>query len=277
MPRISDMELTSFDTETTGLDTNTDRVVEFGAVTHRVGGEPAIRHHYIDPGVPIPEEASKVHGITGATVFGCPTFGQVADMLARCLSTGMLLGYNASDYDTKILNAEFARAGHPFRIDPARVLDPLVFVRWHLRGKKGRRLGEMCEHFGVVLDNAHTAVADANATLQLVDCMLAENLIPDDLEQALYEQWQYESCQKAEYRQWGSWLYRDRQTGEIRWGAGRAVGSLLTKADLGYMKWILTNVDHLPTGAQWALRSEISRRNGIPPKMGTLFGRAGWP
>jgi DNA polymerase-3 subunit epsilon len=277
MPRISDMTLTSFDTETTGLDTSTDRVVEFGAVTHQVGGEPTITHHYIDPGVPIPEEASNVHGITGATVFGCPSFGEIAPTLERCLSMGALVGYNASVYDASILNAEFARAGNAFRIDPASVLDPLIFARWHLRGHKSRKLGEMCAFFDITLDQAHTAVADATATLQLTDRMVVEGMIPDDIDEALEEQGHFRQYLDAESRQWGRWLYRDRLDGHIRMGSGRSVGHLLSQADKSYLAWIISNADYLHEGAKHALVAEIRKRNGIRLTTAGLLGRGGWP
>jgi len=277
MPRISDMTLTSFDTETTGLDTSTDRVVEFGAVTHRVGGEPTITHHYIDPGVPIPEEASNVHGITGATLFGCPSFGEIASTLERCLSTGALVGYNASSYDASILNAEFARAGNAFRVDPASVLDPLIFARWHLRGQKSRKLGEMCATYGIVLDQAHSAVADATATLQLTDQLLRDGLIPDDIDEALEEQGHFRQYLEAETRQWGFWLYRGREDGHIRLGAGKSIGLLLSEVDKSYLVWATTQAEHLHAGARQAFKAEIRRRNGIRLTAAGLLGRGGWP
>jgi hypothetical protein len=135
----------------------------------------------------------------------------------------------------------------------------------------------MCAFFDITLDQAHTAVADATATLQLTDRMVVEGMIPDDIDEALEEQGHFRQYLDAESRQWGRWLYRDRLDGHIRMGSGRSVGHLLSQADKSYLAWIISNADYLHEGAKHALVAEIRKRNGIRLTTAGLLGRGGWP
>lgn len=267
--RITEARVLVFDTETTGIDTAVDRIVEFGAVgmgqDQSVG---TLQHIYMNPGVPIPKEASDIHGITDDKVAGCDRFGANAGGLQWLFEKAeVLCGYNAASYDAAILNAEFERHGSRYRIDPARVLDPVVFVRWHLRGTQKRRLGDMCGYFGVVLDNAHTAVADSTATAALLLKMIAAGHIPDDLEKALALQACYAALQASEFERWSYWLYRDRKDGmSLRLGAGKHCGIALSKVDAGFLNWLLNKLDDLHEGARREFETELMRRAGKAPR-----------
>ncbi len=97
------------DTETTGLSTRFARVVEVAIVSP--AGVPII-NTLIDPGVPIPNDASKIHGITDAMVKGAPSIGDVWELISASISGKKILCYNV-DYDQKILECEANRKGLP--------------------------------------------------------------------------------------------------------------------------------------------------------------------
>ncbi|MET9762341.1 3'-5' exonuclease [Streptomyces sp. NPDC006372] len=176
--------LIGFDLETTGTDPREARIVT-GAVIEVRGGEPAGRREWLaDPGVPIPEDAVAVHGISSewAAAEGRPA-DQVADAMAEVLTsywkTGVpVVAYNAA-FDLTLLSAELRRHGLPSLrdrlggVDPAPVIDPYTIDRWVDRYRRGKRnLEAVCAEYGVVLDSAHDALADALAAARLA-CAIA--------------------------------------------------------------------------------------------------------
>ena len=166
--------LASFDIESTGLNTATDRIVTAALV--RANGD--IRRWISDAdGVEIPTDASDIHGWTTDIVRakGRPAkevVEQIADAIAGELGAGHagLVVMNAP-FDLPMLDAECARHGVPTvaarigrPIGP--VVDPLVLDRAADKYRKGRRnLETLAKHYGVPLTEAHQADADALAAL----------------------------------------------------------------------------------------------------------------
>jgi DNA polymerase-3 subunit epsilon len=173
-----------FDTETTGVDVATDRVVT-AAVVRRVGSAETVSTWLLDPGIEIPEAASAIHGVTSARARaeGRPA-RQALDEIAQALADGLLRGepivaFNAS-FDLSLLETELQRHHLPTlgrRISgPLRVvIDPLVLDRHldrHRRGK--RKLVDLCGHYGVRSSAAlHAADADTKATLDVLRAITA--------------------------------------------------------------------------------------------------------
>lgn len=177
--------LAGFDLETTGTDPLDARIVT-AAVVELHAGEPVLRRGWMaDPGIRIPEQASAIHGISNerAAAEGRPA-GEVAEEVAQVL-TGYwqrgvpVVAYNAA-FDLTLLTAELRRhglaslserlEGRP--IGP--VIDPYTIDRAVDRYRKGKRnLEAVCAEYGVVLDRAHRADADALAAV-LVARAIAE-------------------------------------------------------------------------------------------------------
>ncbi|WP_171162346.1 3'-5' exonuclease [Streptomyces sp. I05A-00742] len=167
--------LIGFDLETTGTDPAEARIVT-AAVVETKDGEPVSRRNWLaDPGVPIPAEASAIHGITDerAAAEGRPAREVVAE-IARILTAHWSVGtpvvaYNAA-FDLSLLAAELRRHDlPPLPADgPGPVIDPLTIDRAVDRYRKGRRtLGAVCQEYGVPLDAAHEAGADALAAVRV--------------------------------------------------------------------------------------------------------------
>ena len=172
--------LASFDTETTGVDVEQDRIVTAALVTQPAGGAPVARREWVaDPGVPIPAGATAVHGLTDEWVRrnGRPVrvvVEEVARALAECARLGLPLVIMNAPYDLTLLDRELRRhrgvpLGQYVTGAPLLVLDPRVLDKHLDRYRKGRRrLSDLCEHYGVPLDDAHDAAADATAAMELV-------------------------------------------------------------------------------------------------------------
>jgi DNA polymerase III subunit epsilon len=171
--------LIGFDLETTGTDPREARIVT-GAVIEVVGGEPQGRREWLaDPGVEIPADAVAVHGISNerAAGEGRPA-DQVADAIAGVLTDHWkegvpVVAYNAA-FDLTLLSAELRRHSLPSlreRLggsDPGPVIDPYTIDRSVDRYRRGKRnLEAVCREYGVPLDAAHDATADALAAARL--------------------------------------------------------------------------------------------------------------
>ena len=150
-----------FDTETTGLDPLLgDRVIEIAAL--ELENElPTGRqfHVLLDPERDIPEEASRIHGITSADVTGKPRFAAIAAELLAFLDEAPLIAHNAP-FDFGFLNAEFARIGMP-SLDPARMIDTLALAKARFPGLPNS-LDALCRRFSIDLSarTRHNALLD---------------------------------------------------------------------------------------------------------------------
>lgn len=172
--------LLGFDTETTGIDVEQDRIVTAALVRRDATGT-HVRTWLIDPGVEIPAAAAAIHGITTevARAQGVEPAGaleEIATDLAAALSRNVpVVAYNAS-FDLGLLDAELRR--HGLRTLPERlgtgvapVIDPLVLDRANARYRPGKRkLADLCKVYSVTDDgNLHTADVDVVATLDVLE------------------------------------------------------------------------------------------------------------
>jgi DNA polymerase-3 subunit epsilon len=170
--------LCAFDTESTGVDTSTDRIVS-ACVAFVGGGEPAEFHEFlIDPGIEIPDSATKIHGITTehAREHGsnaAESVREIGDTLTEASDQGIpIVGWNIA-YDLSLLDSELAR--HLWDSILRRpVIDGLVldkaFDRWRKKTVCDRKLINVAKHYDVILSEseAHGAKADAMAAVRVL-------------------------------------------------------------------------------------------------------------
>ncbi|MER6601120.1 3'-5' exonuclease [Streptomyces parvus] len=166
-----------FDLETTGVDTETDRIVT-ACVVMLGGKHPTQATTWLaNPGVEIPEGAAKVHGITTevARAEGQPA-GQVVEQiiaeLAQASYAGIPIVIMNASFDLTLLDREAERHRvHPLTGEGRsnlRVVDPRILDRQVDRYRSGKRtLTHLCQHYDVRLDAAHSADADAVAACRV--------------------------------------------------------------------------------------------------------------
>ncbi|MBM7830532.1 DNA polymerase-3 subunit epsilon [Agromyces cerinus] len=162
--------LAVFDLETTGIDVDTCRIVTAHVGVIGASGEVLEQREWlVDPGVEIPTAASLIHGVSTerARLEGQPAPGAVAEIigaLTDAAARGLpIVAYNAA-YDLTILDREASRYGVTPLPTPGAVIDPLVIDKAVDKYRRGKRtLSATAEHYGVVLDDAHDAGADAVA------------------------------------------------------------------------------------------------------------------
>ncbi|MFF7181159.1 exonuclease domain-containing protein [Streptomyces sp. NPDC008121] len=171
--------LVGFDLETTGTEPLEARIVTASVVGVHGGRVVRQRDWLADPGIRIPAQASAIHGISSerAAAEGRPV-REVADEIAETL-TGYwargvpVVAYNAA-FDLTLLSAELRRHGLPSLGDrlggaaTGPVIDPYTIDRAVDRYRRGKRtLEAVCGEYGVVLEAAHQAAADALAAVRV--------------------------------------------------------------------------------------------------------------
>ncbi len=165
---LSDIEFVAFDLETTGLFPVSCRIVEFGAVRFRLAGkEQGQFQQIVDPECRVPQDATRIHGITNAMVKGQPTVSETLPSFFDFLSgpKTLLLAHNAT-FDLGFLGFAAARMDVEFPVNP--VIDTLALARRCVRGIKSYRLEKLAIHLGLADSEDHRALSDAQLAMALL-------------------------------------------------------------------------------------------------------------
>ena len=158
-----------FDLETTGLTIGKDHIVELCFIRQDPNGCERAETLRFNPGMHIPKASSDVHGITDEDVKDCPTFAEKAEELARVFEGCDLAGYNSNRFDVPMLAEEFAFAGIDIHIEEKRLID----VQNIFHKMEQRTLVAAYKFYcGRNLEDAHSALADTRATLEVLEAQL---------------------------------------------------------------------------------------------------------
>lgn len=127
------------DLETTGLDVFRDRIVEIGMIVLLWDGWnfriSKIFTSLVNPEMPIPQSATKIHGITDAMVENAPRLSDIQDKIKNTISDLPLSGYNIIKYDIPLLKNEFARIGALCPLPSQEIVDPYRIFKKREPGK----------------------------------------------------------------------------------------------------------------------------------------------
>jgi DNA polymerase-3 subunit epsilon len=157
------------DLETTGINIVTDRIVEIALQKINIDGNEEEKVMLINPEMPIPSQASDIHGIKDEDVKDCPTFKQVAKSLAAFIEGADLAGFNSNRFDIPLLSEEFLRAEVDIDLKKRKFVD--VQTIFHKMEK--RTLVAAYKYYcGKELENAHSAMADTKATYEVLKAQL---------------------------------------------------------------------------------------------------------
>lgn len=153
-----------FDLETTGTQPATDCIVEIAIHKVHPQGETETYVRRVNPGKPIPKEASLIHGIYDEDVKDAPRFKDLAPEINAFLDNTDLAGFNSNRFDIPLLVEEFLRIGMDFSMENRRTIDIL-----HIYHKMEQRNLSAAYKFycGKELTNAHQAESDVIATYEV--------------------------------------------------------------------------------------------------------------
>jgi len=180
LPFELDRPLVFFDLETTGLNMKRDRVVELALIRVSPQGDVLERVRRFNPGIPIPPEATAVHGITDEDVADEAPFCARAKSLEDLLSDCDLAGFNIRRFDVQMLVEEFRRCDIRFDVQGRRIIDmQTIFHREEPRDlSAAARFYLEREH-----EEAHTALGDIRTSTAVLSAQLARyGHLPSDLD-----------------------------------------------------------------------------------------------
>jgi len=157
-----------YDTETTGIKAERDRIIEIAAFDP-VNDKTFER--LINPGIPIPAEATAIHGITDAMVKEAPSFGEVAlELIAFCEGESVLIAHNNDGFDKHFLEHEGKR--HAVEWPDWKMLDSLKWARKYRPDLPRHSLQFLRQIYGVEENNAHRALDDVMVLYQVFNTMI---------------------------------------------------------------------------------------------------------
>ncbi|WP_165227485.1 3'-5' exonuclease [Aquisphaera insulae] len=225
--------LVVLDLETTGKRVESDRIVEISALKLSPDGARRGHTRRLNPGIPIPPEATKVHGITDVDVSHERTFAEIARGLADYLEGCDLCGFNVWRFDLRILIAEFRRVDVPFTMAGRHVIDPMRI--YHRR--EPRDLAAALRFYcGREHEEAHRAEADVLAALRVLEAQVERY---EDLPltvSGLHRTMGYPDVVDPDGK-----FVRD-ETGTVVFGFGKHLGKPVgevAKTDPSFLDWML--------------------------------------
>lgn len=224
--------LVIFDLETTGTNITNDRIVEISLIKVFPDGHTESKTRRINPGMPIPPEATAVHHITDADVANEPTFRQIAKSLAKIFEGCDIAGFNSNRFDVPMLDEEFSRADVQFDFSRVNFVD----VQTIFHKKEPRNLTAAYRFYcDRDLTDAHTAQADTQATYEV---LLAQLEHYDDLPTDVDGLSKF-SSQNRNVDFMGRLIYDDQDREVINFGRykGKLAEEVL-RTDPGYFGWI---------------------------------------
>ena len=224
--------LAVIDLETTGTDTKDARIVEISVLRVEPSGVRDHRTRRVNPGIPIPPEATAIHGIRDEDVANEPSFADKAKGLIQLLDGCDLCGFNLKRFDLRVLYCEFQRAGIRFDMEGRAIVDPMEMFHQmeprHLAAAVRFYLGR--DHA-----SAHSAAADTLATLDVLDAIVGRYPDLPRTPSDLHERFRDPNAVDSNG-------FFTRVEGEIRFANGKHRGQQLDSVaarDPSYLRWVL--------------------------------------
>lgn len=217
----------ALDLETTGLDPESDRIVEFCFIELDDRLQESSRWtERVNPGIPIPPEVTQVHGIKDADVAAKPGFDAHAARIQALLDDAVLMAYN-HHFDINCLHYELVRHGQAGLSMERPVVDPLdIFRRFHPHSLAGA----VKRYLDADIADAHSAEGDTQAMLDVFRAQIeAHGLEPRASANLVERDRRYLDRKRC--------FYQDPK-GVVRFGFGKYRHEPV-EAHVDYMQWML--------------------------------------
>jgi DNA polymerase III epsilon subunit family exonuclease len=172
--RLSEANLVVFDFETTGLDANSDRIIEIGAL--KVQGSTVIDefHTLVKPDVPLSPQASRITGITAAMLQDQPMLGAVLSNFFRFIEGSILCAHNA-EFDWAFLRNSASRLGYQLSWP---CFCTLKMARALLPQLESKNLDTLAKHYQLEFEARHRSIGDCKVTHAVFDRLLTASPEP---------------------------------------------------------------------------------------------------
>ncbi len=158
-----------FDLETTGVNVGKDKIIEICMIKVMPDGSEAEKIMRINPEVSLPQNIVELTGITDEDLEDKPRFSDVAQEIKEFIGDADLAGYNSNKFDVPLLVEEFLRAGIEFSLLGRNMVD----VQNIFHKMESRTLVAAYKFYcHKNLENAHSALGDTRATLEVLKAQL---------------------------------------------------------------------------------------------------------
>jgi DNA polymerase-3 subunit epsilon len=222
-----------FDLETTGINPATDRIVEISYLKIHPNGKEESHTYRVNPGIPIPKEATEVHHITDEMVAGCPGFKEIGQVIANDIKGCDLAGFNSNRFDIPLLAEEFLRNEIELDMSTRKFID--VQVIFHKMEQ--RNLSAAYRFYcNKELEDAHSAEADTRATYEVLKAQLERY---PDLQNDVAFLSEF-STQNHNVDFAGKFIYNNKGEEVFNFGKYKDVSvEEILKKDPGYYGWMM--------------------------------------
>jgi len=164
------MHAVYYDTETTGVNTSSDYIVEIAAYdpVKKVSFE-----SFVKPPVPIPPGATAIHNITDEMVADASDFSVIAkEFVAFCGDDAVLIAHNNDNFDLPMLRSEFQR--HGVEMPEWKFVDSLEWARRYRADLPRHALQFLREIYEIPANKAHRALDDVIVLQQVFEKMTGD-------------------------------------------------------------------------------------------------------
>ncbi len=245
--------LAILDLEATGLSITTDRIIEIGIIKISPDGSREEFQKRINPEMPIPAESTEIHHITDADVKDAPTFKEVLPELEEFLKDADFAGYNSNKFDLPLLAEEMLRAGSSMDLSGKKHIDVQnIFHKMEQR----TLIAALAFYCNKDLTNAHSAMADAEATWDVLNAQIGKyDEVKDDVD-FLDEFSRHGGVKRVDFA--GRLAYNNKN--QVVYNFGKHKGKTIAqvaKSEPGYYGWMI-DAD-FPLYTKQCLRREMDK------------------
>ncbi len=256
LPFALDRPLIFFDLETTGLHLKNDRIIELALIKITPQGDVLEKVRRFNPGIPIPPEASAVHGITDEDIADEAPFCARARSLMDMLDDCDLAGFNVRRFDIGMLIEEFKRCGLDFSLEGRRVIDMQnIFHR-----EEPRDLSAAARFYlGREHEEAHSALGDIRTSAAVLGAQLEKYAdLPRDLD-GLHAYCEAYAPIRSELERWFSSADDGRvfRRGKHR---GRPLDEV-ARTEPDYLRWMM-GADDMDEDVKNVVREAMANADG---------------
>lgn len=245
--------LAILDIEATGLNITSDRIVEIAIIKVLPTGEQEEFIKRVNPQIPIPAEVTAIHGITNEDIKDAPTFKEILPELEAFLGNADFAGYNSNKFDLPLLAEELLRAESTIDLSIRKHVDVQnIFHKMEQR----TLIAAYKFYCNKNLEDAHTAMADAKATWEVLDAQISRY---DELESNidfLSEFSRYSDTTRLDFA--GRLAFNSK--GEAIYNFGKHKGKTIkavADSEPGYYGWML-DAD-FPLYTKQCLKNEMNK------------------
>lgn len=222
--------IVEFDFETTGPDKTNDRIVQYAMMKLNIDGTVSIIKSKVNPGIPIPESATEIHGITDHDVSSCRGFDFYSGTILSFINGCDLCGYNITGFDLHVLTAECNRVGKIFRPSDHKIIDVFSLYKHFRRRTLEQAFKDYVNAGG--MEHAHDAMGDVIATHMVFTEMIKQET---DMHDKTNEGWaELSSGDMVDL----DGRFKRREDGVVVFGFSKHMGKPVD-TEPGMLKWII--------------------------------------